>query len=395
MRSELVSLLAARVASVVIQAVLLLWVARQSPTSDFGGLMAAFSAAYVVVALGDGGLQPFAIRERASDTAERPRAGTTAFARASRLTALVAAGMAFVLPFVVPGLSAWHAAGVAAMVWLERQFLGRLSLAIAVGRSVPTSALLVVARVTAAVVMVAAHLLSWSDEIAAYLMGSIAGLGASLGVALLVFPQQKEALHPHWRVLMKAARPFWWSNLWTQLRGMDAFLVGVVASPTTVAHYALPNRLGQAVRVVPSVLSSLGQPAAVREDAPKLKRLDAATAGTCLFGALIWILLFFFGETPFLALVGTAYSDAFLPLLWVAAAQVVNVPGIYLSGVLIGRGLERHVARLDAGVTAMLIVGVLLGASMQGAAGAAFGLFVAMSCQSVGAAVLRNHQGWY
>ncbi|QBX55855.1 hypothetical protein EXE58_10550 [Nocardioides seonyuensis] len=381
--------------SVVIQAALLLWVARQSSPADFGGLMAGLSAAYVVVALGDGGLQPFAIRERASDRTERPQAGTTAFTHASRLTAVVAAGIVAVLPLAVPGLSVWHAAGVAAMVWLERQFLGRLSLAIAVGRSVPTSALLVVARVTAAVVMVAGHLLGWSDEIANYLLGSIAGLGTSLVVAMLAFPQQKEAELPSWGQLMKSARPFWWSNLWTQLRGLDAFLVGLVASPTTVAHYALPNRLGQAVRVVPSVLSSLGQPAAVREDAPRLRRLDLATAATCFCGVLAWLLLLFFGNDPFLTLVGAAYEGAFMPLLWVAAAQVVNVPGIYLSGVLIGRGLERQVAQLDAVVTVLLIVGVLLAASTHGATGAAAGLFVAMTCQSVGAAVLRHHKGWY
>ena len=394
MRLELISLLGARGGSVLIQAGLLLWVARNTAPADFGAFMAAVAVSYVVVAVGDGGLQPMAIRDRAGDRSERPHGGTEAFRVASVSTFVIAALAALVLPFVDASMSVGHAVGIAFIAWLERQFLGRLSLAIAEGRSVATSVLLLVARGTTAAVLVPMHFAGVQDQIGAYLVASIVGLGASLVLASTLFPQQMGA-HTPWKTLVTNARPFWLSNVWSQLRGVDAFVIGAVSSPTAVANYALPNRLGQALRIVPSVLSSLGQPAAVQENTLRLKQLDVGTSVAVLGGVGLWVLVAVMGEPVFLALVGAEYADAFGPLLWVLGAQIINIPGIYLAGVLIGGGHESDVARLDAAVTLLLLTAITLGAITYGAMGASAGLFVGLACQSLGAVMLRLKKGWY
>ncbi len=83
------------------------------------------------------------------------------------------------------------------------------------------------------------------------------------------------------------------------------------------------------------------------------------------------------------------------PLLWVLGAQIINIPGIYLAGVLIGGGHESDVARLDAAVTLLLLTAITLGAITYGAMGASAGLFVGLACQSLGAVMLRLKKGWY
>ncbi len=158
--------------------------------------MAAVAVSYVVVAVGDGGLQPMAIRDRAGDRSERPHGGTEAFRVASVSTFVIAALAALVLPFVDASMSVGHAVGIAFIAWLERQFLGRLSLAIAEGRSVATSVLLLVARGTTAAVLVPMHFAGVQDQIGAYLVASIVGLGASLVLASTLFPQQMGCAHP-------------------------------------------------------------------------------------------------------------------------------------------------------------------------------------------------------
>lgn len=378
------AILAARVLSTAIQAFMLVLLAKQMQSRDFG----MFSSILAVITLGiglcDAGLQSYSIRERASDAAEAQATSARTYRASSVITGIVALAVAVIACSLRIGPGAGLAIlGICVVVWLERQMNARLALAIASGLARSNVYVIAIARGTSLVVYLLLPDIASVEPLGRYLISILVGTSGALAISVLEARVPKSSWAPS-RGDLRASLPFWTAGIWTQARTMDVPIVSVIAGAGAAGSYALPVKAGQPVKLLPAVFSSLGQPAAVRHDRRVLLLLDRGVAASTAVGFLLWVGVILAGKSTMTSVVGDSYAHAFVPLVLVLAGFIANVPGVYLSGVLVGAGFESFVSRWDLYVTIAYFIVLIPAAFLWSATGAACAFLLSNILQAMG-----------
>lgn len=385
MRRQFVWVAGGRIAAAVIQALMLLLLARSVAPADFGIFSAIFGLGVVAQNVFDLGLGTFVIRERARDS-ESPllvRAlqmnsgasllmglvGTTALL----VTSLGDATFLTYIPLIV------------AMA-VERNADVRLGLALADGKARINVTNLVTRRTFALVLFVPLTYLAHLDPIIAFGLASVAAATASALSAHLYIrgTDIERGTRTSVRTTLAAATPFWINSVATQARNLDALLVTVLAGPVVSGLYATASRLTGPLRILPTSLSAVLLPQATRLAS------DSAERRRWLRGVLkvTGVMLVFYGMLalvipPLVPLVlGAEYAPSGTAVRIVLAGLVFAAAASLLSTTLQGWGDAAYVGKVAAVTTAVCLAAVGLGALELGASGAAIGLSLSFLVQA-------------
>jgi O-antigen/teichoic acid export membrane protein len=374
---------AGRVLAAVIQAVSMLLLIRSVTPSEFGVFSAVYGLLALVQTIFDVGLPTLVIRERARD------AKSATVGAALRLNDRLALAMAGVLMvsivlaglviapyyFVFAPLALWAAAERNADVWL--------GVAIADGDAKVNTLNLVLRRVGSLVLF---FLL-----LTGLSLDPILSFGAATAVAACVswlfahtFVSRRLATRtvvaP--RVLLQQSWPYWVNSAATQARNIDTAITGIVAGPVQGGFYGAASRLTTPLRILPTSLASVLLPAAARHTSASLGKLvrllGIVMIGfggfyAALFAAVPWAVPTFLGPDYTGAV--PALQVTALGLMFAAGASLISAP---LQGV----GLKKFVASVAVSTTVICLIGVVTGAALAGAVGAAVGLAFSYVVQS-------------
>jgi O-antigen/teichoic acid export membrane protein len=385
---------AGRVVAALLQAVMMLLLLRSVSPAEFGFFAAAYGVITVPQVLFDAGLPSLVVRERARD--RNSGLSTSAL----RLVNILAAVMAVLLTSIAVVL----AVTVSTAFWLlvplglwgaaERSADAWLLVAVADGDSRVNVLTLVLRRIANLALFLGFTALTPIDPVLALSLSlAAAASGSWLLARWYVLPRLAPAVVISRRDLIALSYPYWIDSVATQARNLDAAITGLVASPMQAGFYAAAARLTGPLRILPYSLATVLLPATARKTArtvgPVLKLVFLATLAFGLFYAVLILLLPW--AVP--VVLGPAYSGAVLTLQITAGALVFSAAASMLDPVLQGLGMPHFVAANSIVTTVTCLIGVSIGATYGGAAGAALGLgfsyFVQASALCVRLAVFR------
>lgn len=366
-----------RIVAALLQAVLLVLLARQLGPTDFGYLAAFLGLVTLVQVAIDLGVSTLVTRERAVDPQSAVVVAALRFTRLSAgamalvIGAGIAAAGALVDPvyFAMLPLAVWAAAERNADVWLSVAFAdgdAHLNVLNILGRRAAT----IVGFLGLAVLDV--------EPVLAFALASAVAAVVAAGSARLAIrgrvPRDVEPVSIG-RVL-SLARPYWANSVATQARNVDAALVGAIAGATQSGLYASGSRLTTPLRIIPTSLASILIPHSARAGASRVAlrktlKIAAITSGgmAVFYAALAAVVPF--AVTPVL---GDAYEDAEVVIIVVVLGLPFAAAASLFGGVLQGRGMARSVALGSTTCTVACIVGVLALTPAFGAVGAAAAL---------------------
>jgi O-antigen/teichoic acid export membrane protein len=371
-----------RLIAALLQAVLLVLVARDAGPHEFGLFSATFGLATVVQTAFDLGLATLIIRERAArpnsplvQAALKVSGRMTILSGTSSLLALAILGFFLdeTFLYLLP-LAVWIAA--------ERQADTWLSVTLADGRAKVNSINLIARRSISVLAYLAIVSLS-VDPLAAF-AGSIA-LAALISAVtvrhqLALGPLPREV---DMRAVVREARPYWIHSLGTQARNLDSTLVSYFAGPAQAGFYAAAGRTTGPLRLLTTSLASVFLPAAASGGRTGVRRLASVSLLVALATAGFYGVLIAFSPWIVQVLLGDAYMGAVLPLQIVLCglpfAALASLYGSLLQGV----GQQGFAARIAVITTALCLFGCVIGAAVAGANGAACALALSFIAQSL------------
>lgn len=389
---ELLHVLGARLISAGLQAMLLIFVARDSNPSEIGHLFAVLAVGGVILSVSDLGLQTRAAKLHSVETTRTE--GTRLFS-AHRYATTTVAGLLWIgslIYVLLQAADAWLLL-IPIHVLLEKEIQGASAMAIARGETAVQFGALVLARATAVLAFALIRRVIPESPPGAYLASAI--LGSMLAI---LWVSSRAPRAPSAGALgcalshLRNSLPYAVATLSGQIRLADVTVVAWVGSAQAAGIYALPARMMNPLRMAATALASVAFPHAARNDRAALRKLDRVML-VGLFALLVILLPAFIWTQPLLALiVGVDFERSAEPLRWVMLASLLSVPGSYMSGVLQGAGHHYAVAHLGVYLAVASIAGAALGAALAGATGAAIAAAGVAAIQLVSVGTMR--QAW-
>lgn len=376
---KVLPLVSSRVVASLLQAVMLVLLARSIGPSEFGRVSLVLSACAFVMVFSDFGMATMLSRARSRGDDEL----VTAILRANRLFTIVAtagllacAGMA-ALAGVLPGvlLLLPVAAG------LEKNVDVALSVAVADGRIGATAMSLVIRRSVAMLFFVSAWA-GGADPLAAYAAGLALGALAAqahMRTWLRVAPARPLGL----RVVLRQAVPFFVSSVAMQSRTLDVSIVAWVAGVSAAGTYSAASRLVSPFLIVASVASALVMPYSVRADTREVNRLVRILAGVGVVGCAAVLPLASFAPDVMRLVYGADFGPGGAALFWLALAFPLVAVISPLEAVLQSKGHEKRVAHASSVFAVVTLGATTVGAVVGGGSGAAAATCVAFGVRFV------------
>jgi len=381
MKRQFIVITSGRVVAALLQAVLLVFVARALGPSHFGLFSVVISIGILAQVLTDAGLGTLVIRERSS----RPESPLLSAAlRFSNWTALVLAASGLSVLTCCALLirpEFWFLTPLALSTALERNADLWIGVALADGDTWSNALNLVVRRTVA---ILAFSAMEWAGvhallaiSIAMTLAGGISACTAHAYVdSRLVRAHSRVALKP----VLTASWPYWLNSLAGQLKNVDTLIITSFAGNTAAGLYAAANRLSGPLLLVPTSLAAVVLPATARQAAArptaslrqiKLKKLviTLTLVMTTCYASLAAVAPWLFPM-----LMGAEYAKAVPVFQIILISMCFASASVLTSAVRQGQGRPGVAARASV-VSGIFSVGALMaGTSVFGIVGAAVGL---------------------
>ena len=383
------ALAAGRAAAAALQAATLILAARSAGAERFGVAVAVIGVLTFAYTIADLGVNTSLLKTVAADPADTAIGAMLRVKRATSLGATVLLGLLLLIPPAASiNLGDRIAAGLFAgwallEMWTDTAFV--LSLARGRERAAVTT-LLIRRGVPLLALVPLARLLPVERALAlSLLLGGLCAVLASTAAirGLPVRPSPTADL----RAILTRTRPFWLTGLSAQLAQLGPALVGLVAGAAAAGAFGAPNRLTGPLIILPASLSNVAlvnascSPRGSRAHRRTIYRATAGLAGAC---AAVFATISVVAGPVCRLLLGTEFLAAIGPLRILLAAFALICVTQPLAAMLQGEGRERPVSRLLVGVSVSGLGLILLGARLNGADGAAWGVFVMQAVALVG-----------
>ena len=372
----------ARVVAAVLQAVLLILVARSVSSAEFGLLASVLGVATVVQTAFDVGVQTFVSRERAAS----PESG--AIATALRFNTLSSASMAVfaVLVLLAAGTSSslfLFFLPLAIWVSAERTADVRLAIAFADGDVRVNAFNLLARRLTAIVLLVALLYLAVEPLLAYSVAVALAAVASAIFANAYVRKRVVTRSDMSFRKLIRLSWPYWVHSVATQARNLDAAIVTLVAGSTQAGYFSVASRLTGPLRILPSSLESVLLPNAARAATSGMRPLARLAAIATLICVGVYAVVF--AATPWAlpVLLGDSYAGSVPALMIVVAGLPFAAAGSLYSSLLQGAGHKHFVATVSVCSSTLCLLAVAAFGFVWGAIGAAGALSGTFALQAV------------
>lgn len=372
-----------RFVGAILQALLLILLARDAGPADFGMFSAVFSSATIIQTLAGFGVSTLIIRERAKSKDSELLVGGLALTIPigsilfiTLLLILVTLGVLIDVRFLyLAPLAVWAACERHADTWL--------GLAIADGDAYVNTVNVISRRVIALcaytlLVGVLHPLLAFALCQCVASVVSAVTVHRFVGRRITLTCESASA-----KKVFSASLPFWVNSLGTQARNLDVAVVTGVAGLTQAGLYAAASRVTSPLRIVSTSLATVLLPMASSGRKRDIVRLLGLSAGVVGVMAVIYLLGAL--NMPWIVevLLTESYAQAVAPLQIVLLGLCFAAGASLLSALLQGVGSQAYVARTAVTTTIFCLVSVGIGASMWGAVGASWGLFCSFFLQMV------------
>jgi O-antigen/teichoic acid export membrane protein len=374
-----------RILAAVLQAAILVALARSTDPATFGFFSAVFGVGVVVQNAFDLGLGTFIVRERAHDPRSPKVARALLLSNVSSIAmGAFATALLVVLGVVTPlGFVAFLPLGLAMAA--ERNADVRLGVALADGDARVNTVNLVGRRLGTIVVFFVLLGAAGFDPVlafgvAALASGAVSAIAAHRYIARHV---DRAASVASVRETITAAWPFYMNSLATQLRNLDSTVVTALTGPAQGGLYAAAARLTGPLRILPTSLAAVLLPRAARVAESEGRRaVLAMTVKVVVVMAAFYALLVLAMPTALPVVLGDAYRPSVAAVQIVLGGLVFAAAASLLTSSLQGWGDARYVAAVSAVTTALCLAGVAFGAVWDGSTGAAVGLALSFAVQT-------------
>lgn len=365
----------------ILQAILLVMLARDSGPPDFGLFSAVFSLATIVQTASGLGVPTLIIRERArSRDSELLRGGLGLMNPIGLILSALVAVSLLLLGFLteprflyLAPLAIWVAAERYADTWL--------GLAVADGDAHINTVNVVLRRAFA--LGLYAGFSIWLDPLLSFSVSlSLAALISAFGVrSQIVSRINLEGPSSGIREILRRARPFWLNSLGTQARNLDVTVVSAVAGLSQAGYYAAASRVTSPLRIVSTSLATVLLPMASRGQPSDIRRLLKLAA--CVVAGMAVVYSAGVAGMPWIVrtYLTDAYLDAIVPLQVVLIGLSFAAGASLLGALLQGVGLQLYVAHTAVATTIVCLLGAAAGAVIDGATGAAWALLLSFVVQ--------------
>jgi len=373
-----------RLLAAVIQAVTLVLLARWTGPAAFGAVGIALSLVIVFQTVTDLGLPTFVVRERAAEP------GNPAIRRALEFNNLTTRILALTLLMVFGAMGAF----------VQHDFYVLLPLAIwaAVDRNTDTwlgvaladgdarvNTIAILSRRVAAITMMVGLYATGAPALLAFSM-SLAVVGVVVNAVAHRWASKR--VHPSTvsvpiRPILRSSFPYWVNSTATQLRNVDALIIGATTGTAQLAFYAAASRITGPLRILPTSLATVLVPASARTGAANLRRLAKPVGALIAVMTVIYTAVIVAAPWAVPMLLGTDFDGAVLPMQIVCGGLVFAAIASILGAILQGLGRGPVVARIAVITTAACLIGVLVGSMFAAAVGASIALAGSFVVQAV------------
>jgi O-antigen/teichoic acid export membrane protein len=373
-----------KILAALIQAATMLLLVREVSPAEFGFFSAVYGVITIPQTLLDLGLPSLIVRERARDA--RDGIVTTALKLNNVLSMLMSLLLLVtgILLAITVDPDYWLLLPFAVWAAAERNADAWLGVVLADGDSWINVTNLVLRRLGSLVLFVLLTALTVMEPVLALAIGFAVGATLSWMFAhVFVAKRLVPATPATMRSLVRMSYPYWVDSVASQARNLDVVLTSIVAGQAQAGFYAASARLTNPLRILPNSLATILLPAASKRDSSSigglLKLVVAATVGFALLygggAALVpW-------AVPIL--LGPDYGGAVVALQVTCIGLIFASAASLLSMLLLGVGRKHFVAGAAVVSTIACLLGVLVGALLLGAVGAALGLAASYAIQSI------------
>lgn len=375
MRTQFAALLSARILGSALQALLFVLLARESSVPLFGLVGLLMGVGQFAATVLDLGMSTYIARARARSEHSEVASGLYLNVWGTSVLAIGATLLAWALaaPYGAPLSIVLLGVGVA----LEKNVETGMAVAIADGMrwTMPIS---VVLRRGSNVVLFLSLVAAGVDSISSFALSYVAsGIAGQIHLRVFLSRYGRLPSRAPWRGTLKSSLPFLINNVSAQARLLDSTVLAIAASPVQVGLYSAASRLSNPLLMIPATMTTLLLPHAARQSIREVRTL-AIRMGLAMSSLYVPLIIASVLSPHVLAiLLGERYVSA-APAL---AAAWLSLPGVALSSplasLLQAGGRESEAARNALVFAGILILGMVVGATVAGAAGVAAGVGLA------------------
>lgn len=366
-------ILAGRVLAAIIQASTLIILARVLEPQEFGLIAAVLGITIVLQALADLGVGKMLIRERARDKESSLLGGGIRLNSHSTGVLAVLLGLGFLIFGVFFDPRFLFMIPLAISVAGEKNADTWLGIAIADGDVRLNTTNLVVRRAIALISFLVLLQLAVAPILSYSLAVAVAAI-FSVVFSRKIISHRVIGDHANFRETFRATFPYWVNTLVSQLRNLDAALIGLIAGTGVAGYYSAAARLTGPLRMLPDSLAVVLLPYATRARNRPLTNLYKILLVFLSPLAIIYcgLALVVPGAVP--VVLGEDYVPAIPAIQIVLVGLVFSGMKSLLNSVMQGRGMQKQVASLAVVTTIYILVVLIILTPLFGANGAAIAL---------------------
>lgn len=370
----------ARAIEAIVQALLLILVAREVGPTLFG-LIAVYHAAHSVIFVITGmNTATFVVREEALGRRDLAYGALRANALlvTCSLGLMIAASLLVVQhPFVAIAVGA-NAIGA----WSQQLSDNRLSLSLA-HQVVRPAFVTITTRSASSFVVFVALLTIGADATIAFAAARLAASMLSLMLAVRLVRLDRKILPAPIRTVFKVQFPLAVAPAASSLRNLDAMIVASVAGLAASGMYSAATRIVTPIGLIAPALTPVLIPRLAIASARRAVRALDILLYTMLVATILPVVIWPKADEIIVFVFGEDYSGGGDVLVWVLFRVGPLLVGGLIAGVLQSQRLDGRVAVNSIGVAVCVLLGAFLGALVAGAGGAALGIAIVSIAGSV------------
>lgn len=380
MRAQFLVILVSRGFGSILQAAVLILLARAVPASTFGLVNAVIGVVGILLVSTGLGMSVYVPRARALGATADVAAALRVNTLSNVVTGVVLAG----------AIAVWASRGglpvalavIGVSLALERNVDTVLGVPIADGDS-RTPAVSMLLRRSVSLVVLLVGLRTGLDPLWSYGAGLLAGAVAGQVHVRRVLDIDAGAGRSRAGAVVRQAWPFLVSNVTAQVRTLDTAIVAATLTAGAAGLYASASKLVQPLLLIPQTIGSVVTPHAARLEPRAARRLGVRLSALFTAALVPIVPLMFIAERLVVLVMGASYAGAGPALAWSLAGLPFMSLAASLGGLLQGQGAEKLVAVNGTVFGALMIPAIVAGALWGGIGGAAAGLAASYLLRSV------------
>jgi O-antigen/teichoic acid export membrane protein len=349
--------------------------ARYLSPPQFGEVAAYTGVAMLIVVVGDFGFNAWVIRELARSGSDVVFATSVGVRSAIALTA-GSAWISVTSVMALAGLIPWYVLVLG--IWIGFALLwGTLLAPLQASERMHQVAAVTATERLVLLVVVSIGAVTGAAAVLFVTGLAVGGMAAAALAAALIDPSMRRVTWPTLREIGGALRSslgFAMSSLAIHVQRLDVAIVGLIAGSFSAGIYAAPARLTGALGILPTAFATSLFPNAAKQSGALWTREFIRSLGVILTVMLVLITpLFVFANTLASEVLGHDYRSSGGVLRVVLIGMLLASFNQPIATTYQARGLEHFVAKAVAVGSTFGLAAIAVGASIDGATGAAFG----------------------